>query len=459
MIDESTGWVITDVAIAHTSDGGQSWTTHDIPPPYVSTDPSHAGSTFPGAYVALDATHAWVARTNAAGDRVDVIRTADGAQTTSSTSIVSGLAEGTPVGMAFADPMHGYVSIASGADPGADAYYPDRTLLYGTSDGGVTFQQIATDAPVPLAFIDAETGWGYADGLFRTNDGGSAWTRVRPPGWDAPFGVAYEVVHAAPQQTVIEMRIGIAEQKFLATADDGATWTDVGPPGTTDLVLSGPVTILSIPSPSDWFGLRQGFDPPSTLLHSTDSGTSYEERTLPFSAKDLTMATATTGMVLTATDVYLTVDGGAAWTLIAEVIAPSTTDDGCVWQPSYDGGDGAGGTQFVWFMLRNASAIDCSPPDIKSVTADGPSFDHIINALGDDAPIIDPLPPDLVVHPGDFVTLQLTTISSTDRCGSPPSRRSDSLAVSFGDNNVTALPLPFAIETACEFIFTVGVLQ
>ena len=133
------------------------------------------------------------------------------------------------------------------------------------------------------------------------------------------------------------------------------------------------------------------------------------------------------------------------------MIAPVVLADGCTWQPSYDGLDGAGQAIFHYVRLTNASTRFCAPPTIAGVSADAPDGTGTITATRGRSVQPDQLPATLAG--GSSVRLQITTISALDSCNDATSRPVTSFVMHFDGGAASAVTLDHAIETACEFVY------
>ena len=288
--------------------------------------PPLANSTTGALSFILDDDHAWVMRLD--GDGRVVVRSATGSATEFGVSPIDpGFADGIPAGIVFLDDQNGYASIV---DPGKNnGTLSGRAALLRTTDGGATFTLVDPDAPVPLAFIDSKTGWGSGAGLFVTTDGATTWTQVKPPLWDAtgpdPNGPSYQIVMTSPSLTVVKVVAPTGTQAqvaYVATDDLGKTWRDVAPPNTSESDNSRSRSMLTTVSETNWFGIQQGDGTDAILWTTTDAGANYRRTHLPFPAASITMSTLTTGWATTETDICSTVDGGATWTKVADIVVP-----------------------------------------------------------------------------------------------------------------------------------------
>ena len=318
MTSPTTGWVVTDSAIARTTDGGATWQTQLFPPL------SH--STSGALSFILDDDHAWVMRVDSDG-RVVVRRSTGAPGGLGASPVDPGFSGGIPAGIVFIDDQNGFVSIV---DPGKNyGTVTGRAALMRTSDGGATFTLVDPDAPVPLAFVDALGGWGAGAGLFFTGDGAATWTQKKPPLWDAvgpdPNGPSYQIVMTSNELTVVKVVAPTGTQAqvaYVATDDLGTTWRDVAPPNTSESDNSGSRSMLTAVTAKYWFGIQQGDGTDAILWTTTDGGANYRSTHLPFPATTITMSSLTTGWATTATDIRSTVDGGGTWTKVADIAIP-----------------------------------------------------------------------------------------------------------------------------------------
>lgn len=449
MTGPTTGWVVTGDAVARTTDGGATW-TQMLPPP------TSAGG-LAWSFI-LDDDHAWVMGVDTSGQIV-VGRAIPGSTEMAMSPVDPGFSGGLPNGIVFVDDKSGYISIV---DPQKNnAIVTGRAALLRTTDGGVSFTLVDTDAPVPLAFVSPLSGWGSGAGLFFTADGAATWTRKKPPLWDAagpdPNGPSYEIVMASHEVTVVKVVAPTGTQAqvaYVASDDLGRTWRDVAPPNTSESDNSGSRSMLTAVTARYWFGIQQGDGTDAILWTTTDGGANYLSTHLPFPATTITMSSLTTGWATTATDIRSTVDGGATWTKIADIAMPATSAGGCLWLPSFDGEDGAGQHHLTTIRLTNISSPTCAAPSITSITADS-----VLDGTGPITATQGGAFPGAAtptqVATGESIVIALTTVSALDNCNSPPTRPARDIAINFDNVGVARITLGHAIETACEFAYDV----
>lgn len=320
MTSVTTGWAITDVGVARSTDGGATWQTRPFPAQGNSNGGGRTQS------FVLDDDHAWVMAIDATGQVL--VGSATGSTAAIGTTVLDpGFSGGTPAGIVFVDDQIGYASvIRPEQDNGPLA---GRAAVMRTTDGGATFQLVDADAPKPLAFIDAQTGWGSGAGLFLTTDGATTWTQLHPPLWDSvgpdPNGPSYEIVFTSPSMTVVKVVAPTGTQAqvaYAATDDLGATWRDVAPPDTSESDNSGSRSMLNALSATNWFAIAQVDAATSNLWKTSDGGATFNKSVLPFPARTVTMSTPTTGWAVADGEICGTTDGGATWTRIADIHNP-----------------------------------------------------------------------------------------------------------------------------------------
>lgn len=207
MLDASTGWGIGqaksaypggDDHILRTADGGLTW--KDITPPQgIAAEQTQSATAF-----FMDETLAWVIYSTWSGipEFATVWTTYDGGNNWSPSYDLetSGMMEFfSPGFFSFADEDHGWLLVHAGAGMSHDYIY-----LYGTTDGGVTWTKLvdpmdASDTTpsmslykTGMAFTDPLHGWityelaGVAPGvwIYGTEDGGITWNPVDLPAPD-----------------------------------------------------------------------------------------------------------------------------------------------------------------------------------------------------------------------------------------------------------------------------------
>ncbi|WAH38318.1 hypothetical protein [Alicyclobacillus dauci] len=237
MISQSTGWDFTSAqgnifgtdGILRTDDGGKSWT--NITPLQLATKQN----TYAGGE-AVGVSNAWVVSANTR--YTSVFKTSDGGKTWTCTNLPKAYLL---AWMSFINAQTGWLL----ASPGPAAGQEPSDLYY-TSNGGITWSEVATtqsdslpldDGKTGISFADAKTGWLTIDNglhpgkvtLYVTHDGGHSWlpqdvsvpTQVRnqyahplPPSFSSPTSGILPIVFDGGKGSV-----------FYFTSNGGNTWT------------------------------------------------------------------------------------------------------------------------------------------------------------------------------------------------------------------------------------------
>jgi photosystem II stability/assembly factor-like uncharacterized protein len=167
-IDPTHGWIVVNdrtkdhFQLFRTSDGGKNWQTSRTPDGLISV-----------CFITPQLGWALKFRRAAAED-LFLLRTVDGGRTWSQQSsppVVLGVSLDNPLGLAFLDAKHGWITALGNL--GAS--------LVGTSDGGKTVQELKNPSPVIQNYggIRAFSGagvWIFGDGfVLRSEDLGASW--------------------------------------------------------------------------------------------------------------------------------------------------------------------------------------------------------------------------------------------------------------------------------------------
>jgi photosystem II stability/assembly factor-like uncharacterized protein len=208
-INAENGWVVGNGGLIYmTTNGGETWSKQDI-----ATNDNLYKIDF------VDEIHGWIASDNAGW------HTNDGG-----TSWVQQLVDSSLsifVDMIFIDRNTGWVS----GSPGG--------IIYHTSDSGQSWSLQAADTPgriVGLSFVSVDRGWsvGASSEVFRTTNGGLAWTEINSPRFshsiffiDSLVGFVGNITWAS---SVYEDYSDI-----FKTVNGGNTWTTQVIPQTTSV--------------------------------------------------------------------------------------------------------------------------------------------------------------------------------------------------------------------------------
>jgi photosystem II stability/assembly factor-like uncharacterized protein len=222
-------------------------------------------------------------------------------------------------GVAFTDPVHGFLS--GGSDPKLES----GQVVYATDDGGSHWQTSwrvrGPDAGSPLValqFPDPVHGWaltgyqtlganGYDTGdAMVSTDGGRQWRDTGQPAGSLsalPDGSALALLHRETEDV---------EAQLALTRDWGASWTELTPPANllTEELLGGPSLISEVTDAGSF--------------QSSDGGRTwqpFDPRQLDVSRTLLAATPAITATLDTSDDrcaLLLSRDHGASWRTVAE---------------------------------------------------------------------------------------------------------------------------------------------
>ncbi|HAJ35230.1 MAG TPA: hypothetical protein DCL15_06010, partial [Chloroflexi bacterium] len=170
-------WVVSDGRLLITRDGGASW--REATPPAMAL-------TGALAVVFRDPLTGWVAEVAPqTPGAVRVAATTDGGRTWQ-VRVHALFAVNDPAGQASALAMHwldrntGWLVVRQ-----ATSSNFNQGTLFGTQDGGASWQRLALPGGEPVYFISATTGWTaggpHGDAWFRSDDGGRTWAVVALP--------------------------------------------------------------------------------------------------------------------------------------------------------------------------------------------------------------------------------------------------------------------------------------
>ena len=319
--------------IAHTSDGGTTWTTLNL-------------SWSPGAIDFVDASHGWALDNDPALREGGIWSTRNGGRTWKFDAIH--FARWTFTTIDFVDASHGW---AAGYTMIPDDPMAGTTgAIFATSDGGASWhkQRFATDAGQmnTVKFVNVNDGWAVGNGsdmggagtIVATTDGGATWSPQNAgTDWDLSGITFVDAEHGwLPEGDSI-----------YATTDGGVTWKayDAG------------IAVTAVSFADDLHGHAVG--PGGAVATSTDGGASWQVHGtttpaggMPVPADGalisirpvvvgLAFPDATDGWAVADRSILATSDGGATWTsqatdaALAGVSFPDTSNGWVV---------GAGGT-------------------------------------------------------------------------------------------------------------------
>jgi photosystem II stability/assembly factor-like uncharacterized protein len=202
--------------------------------------------------------------------------------------VLTNVALGDLVSVAFPDAMHGWVAGRGG--------------IFATSDGGLTWKRQTTGWVGDISFPDASRGWAIGGtGVYATEDGGATWTEHAVSyGYDAALSFA-DSFHG--------WIVG-DDGRIVATSDGGRTWK----PQTSGTTL--PLKDVTFVDETHGCAVG-GADKPVVLttsdggLHWTSRDTSAMTSGRPFEA--VSFPDASHGWAVGDIGIGATTDGGNTW--------------------------------------------------------------------------------------------------------------------------------------------------
>ena len=215
-------WAITPQGLKLSTQAG-SWT--DVTPSDVQP------GLITSAYLA-DPSNGWVAaygETNSNGAPLLVYRTTDGGSswqaTTVDTSPLLAQSEQGSSSLTFANATDGWLEVQTVSSSNFS-----NANLYRTTDGGATWTAEQIPIAGPLTFTSAKTGFvsGGAGGtdLYGTQDGGLSW---QPISLSGPSGTVYGPTFTTPTDGLVTVTTSTGNATtahIYRTTDGGATWTE-----------------------------------------------------------------------------------------------------------------------------------------------------------------------------------------------------------------------------------------
>lgn len=208
-------------------------------------------------------------------------------------------------------------------------------LLF-TSDAGshwtslYKFQTTLND----IDFVDAQTGWALSyDGVWKTTDGGSSWVKLSPQITHptSPIEADGNPFSDAMQIDFVDTQTGwLGGLDVLYRSDDGGShWTrqtvPCAPNPEKGFTYIGPMSFLD--AGDGWMACpdaTSGTDVSAPLLKTNDGGATWQALpALGFRPSAISFVDTNTGWAGSNRQLYSTADGGVSWRLVGQ----GSTDD------------------------------------------------------------------------------------------------------------------------------------
>jgi photosystem II stability/assembly factor-like uncharacterized protein len=167
-----------------------------------------------------------------------------------------------------------------------------EAMVYGTSDGGVSWRAIATpkeasDNKYGIQLVDASHGFvQHGRGLVATADGGRSWHPVPLPlGYTFGLGARFLTASTGWYQDIAAYPDQAAQPSSMWwTSDAGASWSLVwrvsaDHPSEGAIPLDGSKYVLGFDGSVGWLAIRLGSS--QRLLQTEDGGHTWSEAALP----------------------------------------------------------------------------------------------------------------------------------------------------------------------------------
>lgn len=334
-LDATHGWAVVGTSLFWTADGGQTWDSGSSLPAS-------------GTIQFVDAQHGWLVSSGSPDpgvgvySRTPVYRTSDGGETWTSTDLPTDATDATWTWAHFVDATHGVVASCPPLLAGQDVV---DCATFTTDDGGLTFQGPVTKTyATPITWISSTIGYGIAYTMAAgadqelgppllklTFDGGRTWTSqalVAPSGtsvWLSPL--AMELTPGGSGRLLVQFSYlpdGNGSLGRYETSDGGATWHLAWQaPGST--VSIGSVSIGTVRTAgANLIGISG-----TSFWESSNFGQTWKKLApTPVYVHDFAYVDATTGWLVRAPgysdspDALMeTTDGGLTWHVVLN--APS----------------------------------------------------------------------------------------------------------------------------------------
>jgi photosystem II stability/assembly factor-like uncharacterized protein len=289
-------------ALMSTGNGGWQW-----------LDPQPQGNNLE-TVAALDAQHAVIG-----GDSGALLTTSDGGASWSGHDL--GIASSHIAALSFVDTSDGWAAVWQQDRNGGLS----RDYLSHTSDGGTTWttESSLSGNASSVDFVDARHGWALGndpalrkDGVWSTTNGGRTWKFHAVAGkWGFSSIDFVDASHgwAAGSTTIPDDPMAGSTGAIFATSDGGASWHKQ--PFATD---AGQMNTVSFVNANDGWAVGNGSDMGGvgTIVATTNGGATWNPQSAgtDWDLHGITFVDAEHGWLPEGDSVYATTDGGATWT-------------------------------------------------------------------------------------------------------------------------------------------------
>jgi photosystem II stability/assembly factor-like uncharacterized protein len=208
-------------------------------------------------------------------------------------------------------------------------------------------------------------------GLYGTRDGGSTWQQITAPSGAGSIDNRMTMVIFDPTTSTRFWECGIYGDSPFVTTDDGKSWTQMGMISHTDLLG------IDFTDPDRKTMVAGGHEQSQTLYKSTDSGNSWSgigsmlpmntNCTLPVVFDSETYLVGCGGYGGGPSGIYRTTDGGSTWTNVSSMggaAPPLVASDGTIYWASPGGAALAKSTDkgMTWTQAVGPNVVTASVP-------------------------------------------------------------------------------------------------
>jgi photosystem II stability/assembly factor-like uncharacterized protein len=330
MIDTMTGWALSEHAVLRTSDGGMHW--KNVSPPN-TTLTRNSIAEFRTAFIV------WVAIPQTQATSTRILHTTDGGSTWQQTTIQAAY----PRQFSFADSQHGWL-LAGWRQTGGAA---EPVSVFRTTDGGIAWTRVAdalfADATPPghlpyggrksgIRFLDATTGWvtgtvvvPSVPWLYITHDGGSSWYQqslpMPPEASSAQLSILSPTFFSTTDGILPVIFSDITTEKRIAT--DIYVTHDGGKTWQSTSLLSIGLSVF------DFVDMQHGWASDGSKLYVTsDGGNQWIKLSPNESFKNISLldfVSSTVGWAISSapsmpSSLLKTIDGGHTWKVVSSAI-------------------------------------------------------------------------------------------------------------------------------------------